>query len=100
LTGTDLHHLQEEIGADVVRAQVIGARKTIEEDKNGGRLTDMIDDDKFAEEEQKIINKAKFGASDPIKQDQLIQELIAEKLSNPARLELLNLYMARGMSYE
>jgi hypothetical protein len=30
---------------------VIGARKTIEEDKNGGRLTDMVDDDKFAEEE-------------------------------------------------
>ena len=49
MTGTDLHELQENFGADQIRASIINARKTINEEKDNhsGMLTDLINDDQF-----------------------------------------------------
>jgi hypothetical protein len=45
-TQTDIHHIQEVIGADIVKAQIINARKTLDEDKNGDKpILDLVNDE-------------------------------------------------------
>lgn len=50
LSGTDLHHLGEQFGSEIVRGEILRARKEIASEKEGeGQLTDMVDDNRFAE---------------------------------------------------
>jgi len=40
-----LHHIQEIVGADIVKAHILNARKSIDEDKQGKQpIFDMIND--------------------------------------------------------
>jgi hypothetical protein len=43
----------------VFHAQVLNARKTIEEDKTGGQISDMVDDERLAEAEREELKKLK-----------------------------------------
>jgi hypothetical protein len=66
-------------GSDIVKAEVLNARKIIEEDKQGGKpLTDFIDDAQFADAEHEL--DVKNLLKDPFVRANLNQHIKQTKL--------------------
>jgi hypothetical protein len=53
-TGTDIHDLQERIGSDIYLAEILNARKTIDESQQKG-IVDMVKDESLSLAERKRL---------------------------------------------
>jgi len=96
LTGSDLHSLQEQFGADIVRGQIIDARQKINSDKDGhGMLTDLVDDEQFAR-----AYRAEEMKLNPLEKAKLAEHVRDNVINDQARLELQQHYQLKGMGRE